>query len=165
MGKLVDELLRRWDYLSWRWHRFLRQRASPEWIIYSLVLGVALALGLFASIAATRGSSEPTANVSSREGLALAPGEAVTETITVNGKAKRVIRYRTKRGDVVYATVSGSGRTIALPGRTLLERRTQTATRTVTRTVTQTATEVAVVTETLPVTVTIVETVTETVPP
>lgn len=103
--------------------------------------------------------------MNSREDLALAPGDAVTQTIMVNGKAKRVIRYRTKRGDVVYATVSGSGRTIALPGRTLLERQTRTATRTVTRTITQTATEVATVTETLPVTVTVVETVTVTVPP
>jgi hypothetical protein len=80
--------------------------------------------------------------------------------MTRKGKIRRVIRYRTKAGRVVYETVPGRERTLILPSETLHETRTEVDTRTITRTITSTATEIITVTETEPVTVTVTETVT-----
>lgn len=163
LGNLVDSLLERRDHLRFRWYRF-RQRATPEWVIYSLVLSVALGLGVFVSIAATRGDSDVTLASAPGADLALLTDAVVTRTITRDGKVQRVVRYRTKRGEIVYATVSGPGSTVALPGRTLVETRTRFATRTITRMLTQTATQMVTVTQE-PVTVTETVIVTVTQPP
>jgi hypothetical protein len=156
---VVEKLLDRWDYLRGQRYR-LRRRGYRDWILFSLVLGVALALGAFASLAATRGSSDPTA-ADSGVALRSEAGEVVTQTITRNGKIRRVVRFRTKAGGVSYRTLPGGERRVVLPGQTVHETRTDVETRTIVRTVTDVVTVVNTVVEIQPVTVT--ETVTETV--
>jgi hypothetical protein len=156
---VVEKLLDRWDYLRGQRYR-LRRRGYRAWILFSLVLGVALALGVFAALAATRASSDPTA---ADAGVALrSGGEVVTQTITRNGKIRRVVRYRTKAGGVSYRTLPGGERRVVLPGQTVHETRTDVDTQTIVRTVTDVVTVVNTVVETQPP-VTVTETVTETV--
>jgi hypothetical protein len=153
LGNVVDKLLDRCDYLRRQWYR-LRRRRSPDWILYSLALGVALALGVFTSVAVTRGAAPDSTVADSRDALRLVTDDAVMRTITRKGKTRRVIRYRTKAGDAVYETVLGRERTLVLPGQTLRETRTEVDTRTITRTITKTATEIITVTQIETVTVT-----------
>jgi hypothetical protein len=147
--KVVDDLLERGDDLRWKVHE-LRDRAFLGPIISVLILGVALAVGLFVAIIATRGPSDYTTAAGFRYAPGPVTGDVVTRTVARDGKTRRVIRYRTRKGGVVYKR-----------GRTLYETQTQVGTKTIASTVTQTATEVITVTEIEPVTVTVVETVTE----
>jgi hypothetical protein len=160
---VVEKLLDRWDYLRGQRYR-LRRRGYRDWILFFLVLGVALSLGVFAALAATRGFSDPTA-ADSRVVVRSEAGEVVTQTITQNGKIRRVVRYRTKAGGVSYRTLPGGERRVLLPGQTVHETRTDVATQTSVRTVTDVVTVVNTVVEIQPVTVTetVRETVTETV--
>jgi hypothetical protein len=145
--KVVDDLLERGDDLRWKVHE-LRDRAFLGPIISVLILGVALAVGLFVAIIATRGPSDSTAAAGFRYAPGPVTGDVVTRTVARDGKTRRVIRYRTRKGGVVYKK-----------GRTLYETQTQVGTKTIASTVTQT--EAITVTEIEPVTVTVVETVTE----
>lgn len=151
MRNVIDDLLDR--FADFRYRRWRRGRfwISGEAITLLLVVGTLLTLGIFTATIATRSSSGDV-------GFSYAPnsvtGEVVTQMITREGKTVRVIRHRTKAGEVVFETVSGRGTT--LPGRSVtLPARTIHETRTVT------TREIATVTAIQPVTVTIVETVTE----
>jgi hypothetical protein len=145
--KLVDKLLARGDDLRWKVHE-LRDHAFLGPIISVLILGVALAVGLFVAIIATRGPSDSTAAAGFRYAPGPVTGDVVTRTVARDGKTRRVIRYRTRKGGVVYN--NGGNRDVT---------QTQVGTKTIASTVTQT--EVITVTEFEPVTVTVVETVTE----
>jgi hypothetical protein len=148
--RFIADLLDRFaDFRSRRWRRG-RLRISGEAITFLLVVGTLLTLGILAATAVTRSSSAYV-------GVSYAPNsgttEVVTQTITRKGKTLRVIRRRTKAGEVVFETVSGrgitlAGRSVTLPARTIHE----------TRTVTKH--EITTVTAIQPVTVTVFETVT-----
>jgi hypothetical protein len=160
VSNLFDDLLDRWDRLRRRRYR-PRLRGARSVTLYSLALGVALALGVFASLAASRASTDST-EADFRTGLDSGTGETITQTITRNGKTQRVVRYRTKAGLIVYETLPGRQQTLLLPGQTFQETQTQVDTRTITKTVT----DVVTVTEppvTVTNTVTVIETVTQTV--
>jgi hypothetical protein len=117
-----------------------------------LVVATLLTLGILAATAAT-----PPSYVG--VGSPFAPNsvtrEVVTQMITGEVKTVRVIRRRTKTGQIVLETVSSAGttlpgRSVTLPARTVRETRTRTVT----------THEITTVTAIQPVTVTVVETVT-----
>lgn len=154
MRDVIDDLLDR--FAEFRYRRWRRGRfwISGEAITLLLVVGTLLTLGIFTATIATRSSSGDV-------GLSYAPNsdtrEAVTQMITREGKTVRVIRRRTKAGEVVFETVSGRGttlpgRSVTLPARTVRD----------TRTLTVTTREITTVTAIQPVTVTVFETVTVT---
>jgi hypothetical protein len=154
----IDELLDRFDDLkNWGWRQ--RGRVTAEGIVFSILLGTLLTVGIVAAWAVT-GSDAETSYATPSTTPVVSPSvtnEVVTETIKRNGKAIRIVRRRTLPGDTVLETVPGRGttllgRSVTLPGRTVRE--THTVTTREVATVTQSVTVTV-----QPETVTIIETV------
>jgi hypothetical protein len=152
MRNVIADLLDRFaDFRDRRW-RLGRLWISGEAITLLLVVGTLLTLGIFTATIATRSSSGGVGFSDAHDSVT---GGLVTQMITREGKTVRVIRHRTKAGEVVFETVSGRGttlpgRSVTLPARTVRE----------TRTLTVTTREITTVTAIQPVTVTVFETVT-----